>query len=774
MPMKPSKGESQGDFMKRCMSETFGSDAPEDRTQEQAVAICMNYWRAEHGGAKPEKAYGDAPLPEEDEEYEDYIDRCVVQVMADEDCDEATAEETCELAWEERALPKGQVKHKAHSGIVQGMEFVLSDETPDRLGDVVSSAGWDIKNFLRNPVALFNHNANFPVGKWESLRVENKALRGHLQLAPAGTSARIDEIRKLVECGILKAVSVGFKPIESKPLTNQKNAGEHFLRQELVETSLVSVPANPNALAVAKSLQISAETIDLVFAEHGNQRRAIKRRGVNGGHAEVSSRNRRKGGAMSLAQRIKDAEARKVALRDKLNEHMNSVDDSNVTDTQLELTNELTARLTQEEKSLTAMREAEKHLAISSDEDREEQTGTQLVLATSRQPARSNGGGTSFRPFSLPAKKIDPVELVIRAGTVAMFAHTNKRPIEETRLALAQEYPHYNDEATKGYIDYVMRAATNPAMTSVTGWAAELVQTIYSNFMETLMPKSVFPRLSGYGLSLSFGRAGQISIPTRSRTPTIAGSFVGEGQPIPVRQGAFTAQILTPKKMAVITTWTREIDSHSVPAIEGLLRQAISEDTAVSLDAILLDANAATSIRPPGILNGVTVTTATAGGGFNALVGDIKNLTGALITGTSGHLRSPVWLMNPQQLNSAGLIPAPNSGVFPFRDELQNQRLQGYPIIDSGTVPLGTVILIDAADFVVAGGESPRFEVSDQATLHMEDTTPLPIVGTSPATVASPVRSLWQTDSLALRLILPINWALRRTGVVAWTQAVTW
>ena len=50
-----------------------------------------------------------------------------------------------------------------------------------------------------------------------------------------------------------------------------------------------------------------------------------------------------------------------------------------------------------------------------------------------------------------------------------------------------------------------------------------------------------------------------------------------------------------------------------------------------------------------------------------------------------------------------------------------------YPIIDSATVPLGTVIAIDAADFVTVGGEAPRIEVSDSATLHFDDTTPLPI-----------------------------------------------
>jgi hypothetical protein len=312
-------------------------------------------------------------------------------------------------------------------------------------------------------------------------------------------------------------------------------------------------------------------------------------------------------------------------------------------------------------------------------------------------------------------------------------------------------------------------------MTTVTGWAAELVQQIYAGFMGLLMPQSVFPRLSGYGLSLSFGAAGKIVIPTRSRTPTIAGSFVGEGLPIPVRQGAFTAQSLTPKKLAVITTWTREIDEHSQPAIEGLLRNAIQEDTAVSMDTVLLDANPATVVRPAGILNGVAPLVATAGGDFAAAVGDIKQVTAALLTGTLGNIRVPVWIMNPLQVNSLGLIAAPGVGVFPFREEVAAGNLGGWPIIQSGTVPMGTVIAMDAADFVSVGGDAPRFEVSDQATLHMEDTAPADIVsGASPGTPANPVKSMWQTDSLALRLILPTNWAIRRPGVVAWVQGVTW
>jgi hypothetical protein len=84
------------------------------------------------------------------------------------------------------------------------------------------------------------------------------------------------------------------------------------------------------------------------------------------------------------------------------------------------------------------------------------------------------------------------------------------------------------------------------------------------------------------------------------------------------------------------------------------------------------------------------------------------------------------------------------------------------------------MVLMDAADFVSITGDTMRFEISDQATLHMEDTTPLDLVTGSPGTAASPQRSLFQTDSLALRMILPMNWGIRRTAMLAVDSGVTW
>src|SRR3954452_12530343 len=100
------------------------------------------------------------------------------------------------------------------------LDFVLSDATVDHYGDVIEPTGWNLVNFMNNPIALFNHDASFPIGKWGNLTVQDGALRGRLQMAPAGTSPRIDEIRTLIAAGVLRAVSVGFRPIESVPRAN--------------------------------------------------------------------------------------------------------------------------------------------------------------------------------------------------------------------------------------------------------------------------------------------------------------------------------------------------------------------------------------------------------------------------------------------------------------------------------------------------------------------------------------------------------------------------
>src|SRR5215217_788610 len=632
------------------------------------------------------------------------------------------------------------------------LEFVMSDATVDRLGDTIDARGWDLKSFKRNPIALFGHDSTFMIGHWEDVRVEGGKLLGRLNLLRAGISERLDEIRAAVEAGVLRAVSVGFRSIEKEPL--EKTGGIKFIRQELMECSLVTIPANPNALQVMRSLNLTDHAIKTVTGKTASGDEAMVRRPF--GESAAKNFSRKSPINMStIAQRIELSQDRLVVLQDELKNHLDTIADE-PDEASNAVTEELNLKLANHQKSLDNLRDAEKRLAVVS-------------TAVSNVEQRGSVADSNAKPFAMPAQKIAPRDYVIRAAVCKLVAHVTKQsPVEVMRERYGE------DDVTKTVVDAIVtKATTVPATTTTSGWASQLIQTVNADFMDTLVPASVYPGLSSRGLRLTFGRNGVISIPSRSSTPTIAGSFVLEGSPIPVRQGAFTSTTLVPKKMAVISAFTREIAEHSTPAIEGLIRDAIQEDTSVALDTVLLDATAPSTTRPAGLRNGVSVTTATSGADFTALVTDIKNLIGALITATSGNLRAPVWIMNP--LNAISIALRQNAGGdFPFAQEINAGRLQGYPVIVSPTVTSGMVFLLDASDFVSVTDDNPRFDVSDQATIHLDDTTPLAI-GTagSPNTVAAPVRSLWQTDSLALRMILPMNWTMRRASI-AWTQSVTW
>lgn len=145
------------------------------------------------------------------------------------------------------------------------LTYVLSDETVDRVGDVISVKGWQLEDFKKNPVALFNHDPSFIVGHWTDVKVVGKQLIGKLNLLPAGISARLDEIRAVVEAGVLRATSVGFRAIEAEP---RKEGGYLFKAASLLEASMVSVPANPNALQIAKSLNLSDDVKSIIFDDN--------------------------------------------------------------------------------------------------------------------------------------------------------------------------------------------------------------------------------------------------------------------------------------------------------------------------------------------------------------------------------------------------------------------------------------------------------------------------------------------------------------------------
>lgn len=129
------------------------------------------------------------------------------------------------------------------------IRVVASDATPDRVGDILEPTGCDLSQFRRNPVMLAQHDPSKPIGIWPQVEVRNGRLEALGEFAPEGVSEVADEYCRLAKAGVVKAVSVGFISLASEPL---KNGGRRYTAWELVEMSLVSVPANPNALVTER------------------------------------------------------------------------------------------------------------------------------------------------------------------------------------------------------------------------------------------------------------------------------------------------------------------------------------------------------------------------------------------------------------------------------------------------------------------------------------------------------------------------------------------
>jgi HK97 family phage prohead protease len=128
-----------------------------------------------------------------------------------------------------------------------------SDGSVDRDGDTINPAGWDVSAFLRNPVILWAHDHSIPaIAKALQAKVIDDALWLLIQFPPKGIHPLADTVHGLVAEGFIPSNSVGFRPI--KFMRNEQRGGVDFIEQELIEDSIVNVPANPNALLQGRSL----------------------------------------------------------------------------------------------------------------------------------------------------------------------------------------------------------------------------------------------------------------------------------------------------------------------------------------------------------------------------------------------------------------------------------------------------------------------------------------------------------------------------------------
>ncbi len=141
----------------------------------------------------------------------------------------------------------------------RSVEVIASSESLDSHDEIVEQT-WDFKRYAKNPVILWAHNRapgydGRPIGRGENIRVEQTAegpqLKMGIVFASAEANPFADSIFKLFQEGMLRSVSVGFRP---KDVRLETRGGEDVFvlaDNELYELSVVPIGSNPDAIALS-------------------------------------------------------------------------------------------------------------------------------------------------------------------------------------------------------------------------------------------------------------------------------------------------------------------------------------------------------------------------------------------------------------------------------------------------------------------------------------------------------------------------------------------
>ena len=648
----------------------------------------------------------------------------------------------------------------------EGYRVTISSDSVDRVGDIVVQNFTNLASIKeRGLTACFGHDTSRPIGRYIDLKTykEGRVTKTDATLIPLpkGVSADADLVRALLEFGWIDN-SIGFRPHKITPI----KGGDGLIldENELHECSPTPTPANTDAVArlEGKHLleqftkacdpstgrchipakrqleEIDGETVIPQKSSSDSTQPAVRDSAISG--HQKSHTNRYKP-MTTLSEKIVAAEDSLVTKRDALTAIFDTDVDENgdLTEDGALKADELTNQIEKAEADVARLKKAESALKFQA-------------------KAAENGRNPHIEMRKLRKKG----HVFFGAITAKVKAHGER--LHPVQVAAA----HYKDDPEVGII---LKAESEPAdMTS----ASAIVQEYTAEFFDLLRDQSVYQQIPG--VRLQFDRYGSISVPYDSAARgALAGGFVGEGSAIPVKAGGFSEKTLAPKKAGTISTFSKELAMHSTPSIQGMIQARILADTAEALDAAFFDANARTATRPAGMQDptdgaGAANIVGSLGPTVANITSDLKGVMSRAMAARVGN--SGVWVMNP--LRRLGLMTVQDaaSGEYPFRDEVNRGTLFGFPIIISQNVDPALVSFIPSDTIVFANDYAPRIDVSDSATLHMEDSAALPL--NDGTTAAAPVRSLYQTDTMAVRMTLGLDWLIVRPDGCQVLTGVAW
>jgi len=149
---------------------------------------------------------------------------------------------------ERKAATLQVIEHKGDS-----WDVLISTGEVDRDQDTIDPLGWQIDSYMKNPVVMWGHDymgvtpaGGVPIGKTTALSITSDGPVAKFEFRqPANSGDFVNIVRSAWDQGILNAASVGFRPIK---WADRADGGRDFQQQELLEWSIVAIPANGAAL----------------------------------------------------------------------------------------------------------------------------------------------------------------------------------------------------------------------------------------------------------------------------------------------------------------------------------------------------------------------------------------------------------------------------------------------------------------------------------------------------------------------------------------------
>lgn len=617
---------------------------------------------------------------------------------------------------------------------------IATTPNPDRVGDIVDPLG--VK--FTNPMPLLHqHDSGRPVGTVKFDRPTKDGIQFEASLPridePGPLKDRVDTAWGEVKAGLVRAVSIGFRTL-SDGYEVMKDGGIRYLQTEVMELSLVTIPANADAkISLIKSIDAP------LLAATGKQPSDADRPATPGATGSQSPISPSKGARImskTFAEQITAFEATRQAKSARMSELMNKAADEGST---------LDASQTEEYDGLAdEVKSIDAHLVRLSDLEKANRAAAKPV-----EGVKSTETGSQVR---------SGVRVEVKGNNLPKGTSFTRYAMA---LALGKGNLMQSAEIAKGWgdstpeVEKVLKAAVAAGNTTDPNWAKPLVeyQNMASEFAELLRPMTIVGRIEGL-------RRVPFNIKIPRQTAGSSASWVGEGKPKPVSALAFDQILLGHTKLAGIVVLTDELVRLSNPAAEGIVRQDLAATIVQTMDRDFVDPGkaAVADVSPASITNGVTPVAA-SGTDADAVRADVRAVMNKFVVANMS-LAGAVWIMTEQEALALAMMQNP-LGQAEFNGLAINGgtggTFFGLPVILSENIPAGAtgsrIILAKANEILLADDGEVLLDSSNQASLEMDSAPATP----SATTV---MVSLWQHNMVGIRAERYVNWAKRRAGAV--------